>query len=69
MTMFAYPLYSCLVHLRRRPWGLRVGRGAIVAAGTVVTTNVPDYAIVGGIPARVLKSRLDANAGRPEQGS
>ena len=37
--------------------GVRVGRGAIVAAGAVVTKSVPPYAIVAGNPARVLKFR------------
>ncbi|MEI6195960.1 MAG: CatB-related O-acetyltransferase [Verrucomicrobiota bacterium] len=41
---------------------LRVGRGAIVAAGSVVTKDVPDYSIVGGNPARVIKMRFS-----PEQ--
>ena len=35
----------------------RIGRGAIVAGGSVVTKDVPDYAIVGGNPARILKQR------------
>jgi maltose O-acetyltransferase len=34
-----------------------IGKGAIVAAGSVVTKNVPPYAIVGGNPAKVLKYR------------
>lgn len=37
--------------------GVTVGRGSIVAAGSVVTKNVPAYAVVGGCPARVLKFR------------
>lgn len=32
--------------------GIRIGRGAVVAAGAVVTKNVEDYEIVGGVPAK-----------------
>ncbi|MBC6611645.1 acyltransferase [Hymenobacter sp. BT507] len=35
--------------------GVRIGRGAIIAAGSVVTKDVPDYAVVAGNPARILK--------------
>lgn len=35
----------------------RIGKGAILGAGAVITKNVPDYAIMGGNPARVLRMR------------
>jgi acetyltransferase-like isoleucine patch superfamily enzyme len=38
--------------------GVTVGRGSVVAAGSVVTKDVPPYSIVGGVPARILASRL-----------
>jgi len=37
--------------------GVRIGEGAVVAAGAVVTRNVPDYAIVAGSPARQVGER------------
>ncbi len=37
--------------------GIRVGHGAVVAAGAVVTQDVPDMAVVAGIPARIVKYR------------
>ena len=39
--------------------GVTIGRGAVVAAGALVVKNVPPYAIVGGVPAKVLKYRWD----------
>lgn len=39
--------------------GVRVGRGSVIAAGAVVAKNVPAYAVVGGVPAKVLKYRFD----------
>jgi acetyltransferase-like isoleucine patch superfamily enzyme len=35
--------------------GVTIGEGAVVAAGSVVTKDVPDYAIVGGNPAKIIK--------------
>ncbi|HHT17647.1 MAG TPA: Vat family streptogramin A O-acetyltransferase [Papillibacter sp.] len=39
--------------------GVHIGDGAIVAASSVVTKDVPPYTIVGGNPARVIKKRFD----------
>lgn len=39
--------------------GVTIGRGAVVAAGSIVTKDVPPYSIVGGVPAKVLKMRFE----------
>jgi len=43
--------------------GVRIGQGAVVAAGAVVTTDVPPFVIVGGVPARTIKHRLGSCEG------
>lgn len=43
--------------------GIRIGRDAIVAAGSVVTKDVPDRAIVAGVPAKVIRMRGEGPEG------
>lgn len=39
--------------------GVHIGQGAIIAAGAIVTNDVEPYAIVGGVPAKLIKYRFD----------
>lgn len=39
--------------------GVTIGNGAVIAAGSVVTKDIPPYAVVGGIPAKVIKFRFE----------
>lgn len=39
--------------------GVHIGQGAVVAAGSVVTKDVPPYAVVGGVPAKLIKYRFE----------
>jgi len=38
--------------------GVTIGDGCVIAAGAVVTKDVPAYSVVGGVPAKILKSRI-----------
>lgn len=40
--------------------GVEIGQGAVIAAGAVVTSNIPPYAIATGVPAKVIKHRFDS---------
>ncbi len=45
--------------------GIRIGKGAIIGAGAVVTKDVPEYAVVGGNPGKVIKFRKEqSDAGK-----
>ena len=41
--------------------GVNISDGAIVAAGSVVTKDIPPYAIVGGVPAKIIRYRFEKN--------
>lgn len=55
---------SAPIHIKDKAWigfnviimkGVIIGEGAVVGAGSVVVNDVPDYAVVGGNPAKILK--------------
>ena len=43
--------------------GVTIGRGSIIAAGSVVTKDVPEYALMGGVPAKLIRHREPRPAG------
>ena len=66
VPMIDQGLYSAPIDIGEDVWiganavilpGVRIGKGAVVAAGAVVTTDIPAYAVAAGVPARVVKMR------------
>mgnify|MGYP002393330242 CR=1 FL=1 len=60
-------MHLCLkaIHIKKNAWigagatilqGVTIGENAIVASGAVVSKDVPDNTVVGGIPARIIKT-------------
>ena len=48
--------------------GVAIGEGAVVAAGSVVTKDVPSYCLVGGVPAKMIK-KIDTDMSKNSNGS
>jgi maltose O-acetyltransferase len=41
--------------------GVHIGRGSVIGAGSVVTKSIPPYAVVGGVPAKIIRMRKEMN--------
>lgn len=66
VPMLKQPIVSAPIEIGDDVWfgvnsvvlkGVKIGKGAIIGAGSVVTKDIPDYAIVGGVPAQIIKYR------------
>ena len=44
--------------------GVKVGKGSVVAAGAVVTENVPENVVVAGMPAKIIKNVDDRTSSK-----
>lgn len=47
--------------------GVKIGDHTIIGSGAVVTHNVPDYAVVGGVPAKFIRYRNVCGGGGQEE--
>jgi acetyltransferase-like isoleucine patch superfamily enzyme len=66
LAVSAQPTQSCGISIADGAWlganvvvldGVRIGKGAVIGAGAVVTKDIPDYAIAVGVPAKVTRMR------------
>ena len=47
--------------------GVTIGKGAVIGANSVVSSDVPDYAIVAGVPARIIKYRGEGSSVKADE--